>query len=100
MYSLPILITDKAATPNFIAEQLSGDAPGLIAMEFTDDDLSPVLQNFTFNAANGTITLTFDEPVDSDRFDSLLVFTSREHRTPPTFILSLEDLPACFQLMW
>ena len=63
------LITDKAATPNSIVEQLSGEAPGLIAMEFTEDDMPPTLISFIFDAANGRIILSFDEPVDVGRFD-------------------------------
>ena len=82
------LITDKAASPNFVTEQLSGDAPGLIAMDFTDDDLSPMLLNFTFNAANGSIVFTFDEPVDVERFDPSGIHIQGVQNSSSTYTLT------------
>eukprot|EP00731_Ephydatia_muelleri_P036558 Em0277g3a len=44
------------------------EEPGLFALQFIPDDVSPVLRSFIFNAENGTVTLSFSEPVDFTTF--------------------------------
>ena len=82
----PDFIKDIAG--NSIVEQVLDEAPGLIAMEFVPDTSAPEFVSFVYDAKEGSLLMTFTEPVEVELIDPTGIHLQGEANTTEFYTLT------------
>ena len=73
---------------NNIMPQLSGEAPGLVAMDFIPDSKAPELISFVFDSRVGALLMTFSEPVQVALINPTAIHIQGEANSTEFFTLT------------